>query len=83
MPKLIAALVAATALGASFIAASPARASDAYAWCATYGGRDGGGTNCGFVTLAQCRATIFGIGGVCYENPRYEPPRSKRYRKPR
>jgi hypothetical protein len=46
-----------------------------YPWCAEYNGREGGGTNCGFVTLAQCRATISGIGGRCYTNPAYPPPR--------
>ncbi len=28
------------------------------------------GTNCGFDTLQQCRATIAGIGGWCERNPR-------------
>jgi hypothetical protein len=28
-----------------------------YPWCAVYGGRGGGGTNCGFLTIEQCRAT--------------------------
>jgi hypothetical protein len=37
------------------------------AWCADLG-RDLG-TNCGFVTLEQCRAAIFGINGQCYPNP--------------
>jgi hypothetical protein len=41
-------------------------------------GEDGdGGTNCGFTTLAQCRATISGIGGYCYENPAYPTPRQR------
>ena len=34
-----------------------ARAEVQYPWCAYYSGGDGdGGTNCGFTTLAQCRA---------------------------
>jgi hypothetical protein len=43
-------------------------------WCAQYsGGRAGGGTNCGFFTLEQCRATVSGIGGFCVINQFYNP----------
>ena len=37
-------------------------AADPYKWCAVDGG---GGTNCGFVTIEQCRASISGMGGSC------------------
>lgn len=47
--------------------------ADPYKWCAVYGGEDGGGTNCGFVTIEQCRATISGMGGSGY------PLHSRRY----
>jgi len=44
---------------------TPARAYvmpyDPYPWCAVYGGRDGGGTNCDFLTIGQCRATVSGM----------------------
>ena len=44
-------------------------------WCAVYSGGYGGGTNCGFFTLQQCRETVSGIGGFCEPNPFYnEPP---------
>jgi Protein of unknown function (DUF3551) len=33
-------------------------------WCAQYGGR-AGGTNCGFHSFEQCRATVSGTGGFC------------------
>lgn len=50
--------------------------ADPYRWCAVYSGGGmfggGGGKNCGFVTLAQCRATISGIGGRCEPNPFYD-----------
>jgi hypothetical protein len=47
--------------------------ADPYKWCAQYsGGAAGGGTNCGFVTLEQCRATVSGIGGFCTENLFYD-----------
>ena len=37
--------------------------ADPYRWCAI--GSVSGGTNCGFVTMEQCRASISGVGGVC------------------
>ena len=62
----------AVALLAMVTLASPSRAEIQYPWCAIYsGGRDGGGTNCGFSTWAQCRATISGIGGTCVANAAY------------
>ncbi len=48
--------------------------ADPYRWCAQYGGRGGGGTNCGFVTLRQCQATVSGIGGFCVPNQFYTGP---------
>jgi hypothetical protein len=48
--------------------------ADPYRWCAEYsgGGESGGGTNCGFVTLQQCMATVSGIGGFCTQNLFYD-----------
>lgn len=46
--------------------------ADPYKWCAQYGLRDDLGTNCGFVTYNQCRATISGVGGTCVPNPFYD-----------
>jgi hypothetical protein len=69
-----------TALALSIMLAlpAPAKAEVRYPWCAQLAGEDGdGGTNCGFTTLAQCRATISGIGGYCYENPAYPTPRQR------
>ena len=37
--------------------------ADPYRWCAI--DNVGGGTNCGFVTIEQCRASISGVGGSC------------------
>jgi len=64
-------LAAALGVAAGFFAG---RASaDPYKYCAIYsGGRGGGGTNCGFITLAQCRDTISGVGGTCTFNPYYD-----------
>jgi hypothetical protein len=52
----------------------PSRAEITYPWCAQYGaGMDGGGRNCGFSTLEQCRAAISGNGGYCEQNSMYRP----------
>jgi hypothetical protein len=48
-------------------------AADQYAWCAEYGGRTGG-SNCYFVTLAQCQAAVSGVGGFCRPSPWYTGP---------
>jgi hypothetical protein len=34
----------------------------------------GGSSNCGFVTLQQCQATVSGIGGFCVRNQFYTGP---------
>ena len=49
-----------------------------YPWRAVYSGGMGGGTNCGFSTLAQCRVTVSGIGGFCDPNPFYTGPAESR-----
>ena len=51
--------------------ALPAQA-DPYRWCAHYSGEGGGGTNCYFMTLEQCRWAISGAGGYCGPNPFYD-----------
>jgi|KBSMisStaDraftv2_1062788.scaffolds.fasta_scaffold2387014_1 hypothetical protein len=66
--------IALAALFSLFVlsAAAPAQA-DPYRWCAQYGGgRGGGGENCYFVTLQQCRAAISGNGGFCRQNGFYD-----------
>ena len=63
-------------IGAS---AQPAAAQE-YPWCAYYD-MEGMVSNCGFVSLEQCRWTISGIGGYCAQNPFYaavvEPRRTQ------
>jgi hypothetical protein len=36
-------------------------------------------TNCGFLTLQQCRASVSGIGGMCVPNQFYNPHKSAKY----
>lgn len=51
------------------VAATSAQAGIEYPWCAQYGGGpSGGGRNCSFPTIEQCRATISGMGGFCEPN---------------
>ena len=54
---------------------------DPYPWCAMYSGDGGGGTNCGFLTIQQCRETVSGIGGSCVRNQFYNPGRPATGRK--
>ena len=62
---------------ASATVAASAQA-DPYRWCADYGGfRGGGASNCYFMTIEQCRATISGVGGTCRPNPFYTGPARK------
>jgi hypothetical protein len=59
------------ALFAVLLAAAGGTAqADPYRWCAQYGGR--GHTNCGFITLDQCRAALSGNGGFCVANNFYD-----------
>ncbi len=51
-----------------------AAAATDYPWCAIYGDSHGG-INCGFTSLAQCRAAISGNGGYCQYNPYLPRPR--------
>jgi hypothetical protein len=81
-------MLTALALLAAGLTISPgvATAEITYPWCAQYGESGNGGRNCGFATLAQCRAAISGNGGYCDENPMYrpamvEPPVSRRSRR--
>jgi hypothetical protein len=57
--------------------------ADPYKWCAVYSGKMGGGSNCGFVTLAQCRATAQGMGGFCEPNQFYTGPAERPVKRPR
>jgi hypothetical protein len=70
------ALLLAAFTGPAMLAPTAARAEIYYPWCAVYGGDSGGASNCGFSTIAQCMATVSGIGGSCEPNPFYNPPKT-------
>jgi hypothetical protein len=80
-------LAMAAGLAISWFFAVGVATAEPYKWCAQYGGSDeGGASNCGFVTIEQCRVTILGIGGFCVPNQFYTGPdvtpvnRTKTYR---
>ncbi len=74
--RSIIAIIAVAVLGIMFSAAGAS--ADPYKWCAAYGDRAGySATNCGFVTLEQCRAAISGVGGSCELNQFYTGPDKK------
>jgi hypothetical protein len=54
-----------------------------YPWCADYGGKMGGSSNCGFSTFEQCMAALSGNGGFCNRNTQYVPGSSPSYSPPR
>ena len=57
-------------LAAVAILAPATGRADPYRWCAVSGDA-GGASNCGFVTIEQCRATVSGIGSFCVPNQFY------------
>ena len=63
------------------VASSPQARAQTYPWCANFA--DGAGTNCGFSTEQQCRATILGSGGFCSQNELYKPPAAQARPAPR
>jgi hypothetical protein len=67
--------IAAAAIATLTLATSvkPSEALIIYQWCAHYGRNLGGAASCGFVTYAQCMASVSGNGGFCAENPWWEP----------
>jgi hypothetical protein len=71
---------------AAAFAPQPAAAAYYLPWCAQYYDRSAA-RSCSFYTFEQCRVTMSGIGGFCFQNPfgpppsygaAYEPRRAKR-----
>jgi hypothetical protein len=70
MTKIASIMFVLAGLSFANVTAASAQTLYDYPWCAAYN-RDV--KNCGFVTFAQCLATIRGIGGFCEPNPFYRP----------
>lgn len=80
MRTILLALGAVAALQAIDIRPSEARVW--YPWCAQLADRSGA-TTCSFTSLAQCRATVSGIGGGCIQNWYPQPDVAPAYSKAR
>lgn len=78
MRNLLVATSAALGLFAVVGTAEPVKAEVLYPWCSTLPDNSGI-RNCSFNTLAQCQATISGIGGRCLANPQVRLDRDSRY----
>ena len=70
-------------------AAPLAAQADPYPWCAVYGGFGNTRESCYYMTIAQCQASVSGLGGWCKPSPWYDgkpvrtpedgpPPRRKK-----
>jgi hypothetical protein len=62
-----------TALAFGFLLAAPLTAhADPYKWCAVYGGFGNTRESCYYMTIAQCQASVSGLGGWCKPSPWYD-----------
>jgi hypothetical protein len=62
-----------TVLVLGFLLAAPlATHADPYKWCAVYGGYGGTRESCYYMTVAQCQASVSGVGGFCKPSPWYD-----------
>jgi hypothetical protein len=74
LPMLSLFLIAAALLGE--IRAASAQSPTSYPWCAKYY-KEGAPTSCYFASYQQCRTTLSGIGGYCFESPYYHAPAAR------
>src|SRR5262249_50290023 len=66
---------------AGLISACTSKARTNAPFCASYSAD--GNIECSFYSLAQCQASVSGVGGICYRNPRsyeedYQVPNPRR-----
>lgn len=74
-----------SAMAASLAATGPAAARPPTPWCAQLSNPNGA-IDCAYWTFEQCHATVWGVGGSCFPNPRYyarRPPPPDGHRKHR
>ena len=71
LPILSLFLIAAAPLGE--IPAASAQSATSYPWCAKYY-KEGSPTSCYFTSYQQCKTTLSGIGGYCFESPYNRAP---------
>jgi hypothetical protein len=62
-----------TVLALGLLFATPLAAhADPYKWRAVYGGFGDTRDSCYYMTLAQCQASVSGVGGWCKPSPWYD-----------
>ena len=71
LPILSLFLIAAALLGE--VPAASAQSAASYPWCAKYF-KEGSPTSCYYTSYQQCKTTLSGIGGYCFESPYYHAP---------
>jgi Protein of unknown function (DUF3551) len=74
LPILSLFLIAAALLGE--IPAASAQSATSYPWCAKYY-KEGSPTSCYYTSYQQCKTTLSGIGGYCFESPYYHAPAAR------
>jgi hypothetical protein len=67
LPILSPLLIAAALL---VVQTASAQLATGYPWCAKYF-KEGSPTSCYYTSYQQCKTTLSGIGGYCYESPYY------------
>jgi hypothetical protein len=67
-PILLLFMIIAALLGE--IQTASAQSPTSYPWCARYY-KDGTPTSCYFTSYQQCRASVSGVGGLCFQSPYY------------
>jgi hypothetical protein len=55
-------------------AASAQRYDPAYPVCMEQYGADGSVIDCFFTSIEQCKGSVGGTAGLCFNNPYYKPP---------
>lgn len=73
MRSLLFGCVLGVGLAATLGAEASAQRRPIYPWCAFYNVA-GGITECFYSNIEQCRASVSGVGGFCYENLSYVAP---------
>jgi hypothetical protein len=74
LPILSLFLIAAALLGE--VPAASAQSAASYPWCAKYF-KEGSPTSCYYTSYQQCKTTLSGIGGYCFESPYTHVPSAR------
>ena len=70
LSKAVFGILLGCALAVTFAGESRAHGRPIYPWCAFYNAA-GGIDECLYFDIVQCRASVSGVGGFCYQNPRF------------